>query len=125
MSKRLFAAIALVAASWAADSSVAQEADAAAGERLFRQRCGACHQIETARNGVGPHLQDVAGRAAGSVGGYNYSPALRASGITWTPETLETYLANPTAMVRGTRMVQRFNNADERAAIIRFLGIRQ
>ncbi|MCZ4094060.1 c-type cytochrome [Sinorhizobium psoraleae] len=38
------------------------------------------------------------------------------------PETLETFLTNPTTMVRGTRMTQRFSNADERRAIIAFLG---
>jgi hypothetical protein len=46
------------------------------------------------------------------------------SGITWMPETLETCLANPTAMVRGTRMVQRFHNTDERRAIFAFLRSR-
>lgn len=124
MKNVFIAALALVATSWATHASVAQEAGAAAAERLFRQRCGACHQIETTRNGVGPHLQGVAGRAAGSVEGFNYSPALRDSGITWTADTLETYLANPTSMVRGTRMVQRFNNADERRTIIEFLSSR-
>lgn len=121
MKNVLLAALTLVAISWAMHASVAQEADATAAERLFRQRCGACHQIETTRNGVGPHLQGVVGRVAGSVEGFNYSPTLRASGITWTDEVLDSYLTNPTAMVRGTRMVQRFNNADERAAIIEFL----
>ncbi|UVC16028.1 c-type cytochrome [Mesorhizobium onobrychidis] len=117
-------ALTVVATAWATVPSVAQETDIASGERLFRQRCGACHQIATTRNGVGPHLHAVIGRAAGSVEGFNYSPALNASAITWTPETLETYLANPTAMVRGTRMVQRFNKADERRIIIEFLSSR-
>lgn len=125
MSKVALIALTLAAASWATHASVAQEADAASGERLFQQRCGACHQIATTRNGAGPHLQGVVGRAAGSVEGFNYSPALRDSGITWTADTLESYLTNPTAMVRGTRMVQRFNNADERVAIIAFLSNRQ
>jgi cytochrome c len=124
MKNAVLAAVALVAVSWATHASVAQEADAASGERLFRQRCGACHQVATTRNGAGPHLQGVVGRAAGSVEGFNYSPALHDSGITWTPEALDTYLANPTAMVLGTKMAQRFNNADERRAIIDFLGSR-
>lgn len=105
-------------------SAMAQGSDAAAGERLFRQRCGACHQIDTARNGVGPHLQGIVGRAAGSSEGANVSPALKASGITWTPETLDAYLADPTSLVRGTRMVQRFGNAEERRAIIEFVKTR-
>ncbi|MER8825203.1 c-type cytochrome [Mesorhizobium sp. M0938] len=124
MRNAVLAATALVAVSWATHASVAQDASAATAERLFRQRCGACHQIATTRNGVGPHLQAVIGRAAGSLEGFNYSSALRDSGITWTPETLESYLANPTAMVRGTKMVQRFNNADERRSIKEFLGIK-
>jgi cytochrome c len=124
MRNAVLAALTVVVATWATHPSIAQEADTASGERLFRQRCGACHQVATTRNGAGPHLQGVVGRAAGSVEGFNYSPALKASGITWTPETLETYLANPTAMVRGTRMVQRFDNADERRAIIAFLSSR-
>ena len=124
MRNAALAALTAIAAAWATDPSIAQEADAASGERLFRQRCGACHQIATTRNGVGPHLQGVVGRAAGSIEGFNYSPSLKASGINWTADTLDTYLANPTATVRGTRMVQRFNSAEERTAIIEFLGSR-
>ncbi|RWE14199.1 MAG: c-type cytochrome [Mesorhizobium sp.] len=124
MRNAVLAAVALVALSWATHESVAQEADAAAGERLFRQRCGACHQIATTRNGARPHLQGMVGRAAGSIEGFNYSPALRDSGITWTADTLESYLTNPTAMVPGTRMVQRFNNAVERRTIIELLSSR-
>jgi cytochrome c len=118
----IFALLAPVLTSWGADAAFAQAADPAAGQRLYQQRCGACHQIATPRNGAGPNLQGVIGRAAGSVQGFNYSPALRDSGITWNAGTLETYLADPTAMVRGTRMVQRFSNADERRAIIGFLS---
>ncbi|WP_245571362.1 c-type cytochrome [Neorhizobium alkalisoli] len=107
-----------------ATPSLAQEADAAAGQRLFQQRCGTCHQIATPKNGVGPHLQGIVDRTAGTTEGFKYSDALRDSAIAWNPETLETFLTNPGAMVRGTRMAQRFNNADERRAIIQFLGSR-
>lgn len=95
------------------------------GETLFRQRCGACHQVATPRNGVGPHLQGVVGRAAGSVEGYNYSPAIKGSGIVWSADNLDGFLTNPGAMVRGTRMTQRFANAAERQAIIEFLQQKQ
>lgn len=124
MKHAVLAALALLGAFWAKDPSFAQDAQAASGQQLFRQRCSACHQVDTDRNGAGPHLQGVVGRTAGSVEGFRYSPALRDSRITWTPDALETYLANPAAMVRGTRMVQRFNNAEERRAIIDFLGSR-
>jgi cytochrome c len=104
-------------AAWGATAALAQGA-----QRLFQQRCGACHQIVTDRNGTGPHLQGVIGRAAGKVEGFNYSPSLRNSGLTWSAEALETFLANPTAMERGTHMTQRVKNADERRSIIEFLA---
>ncbi|MCM2404218.1 cytochrome c family protein [Rhizobium sp. S153] len=104
--------------------AAAQTADAGPGQKLFQQRCGACHQIATARNGVGPNLQNVMGSKAGSVEGFKYSEALLNSGITWSAETLDTFLTNPGAMVRGTRMTQRFNKEDERRAIIDYLANR-
>nr|WP_299496378.1 cytochrome c family protein [uncultured Rhizobium sp.] len=98
--------------------------DAADGQRLFQQRCGACHQIDSTRNGVGPHLQGVIGRAAGSVEAFRYSPAMQGIGITWDAAQLDTFLTNPGGLVKGTRMTQRFAKADERKAIIDFLATR-
>lgn len=120
MNKVVIAAVVSLAASGHSTPALSQ--GAASGQKLFQQRCGACHQIATPRNGVGPHLQGVVGRTAGSVDGFRYSAALKGSGIAWTTETLETFLSDPAAMVRGTRMTQRFNKADERRAIIEFLG---
>jgi cytochrome c len=114
----IFACLMIASTCFGVDVATAQDA-AAAGDRLFKQRCGACHP--TKRNGVGPHLQGIVGRSAGSVEGFNYSPALKSSGITWTPEALHEYLAGPAAMIPGTKMVQRFNKADERRAIIEYL----
>jgi cytochrome c len=107
-----------------ARAAIAQEGDAGGGQKLFQQRCGTCHQIATPRNGVGPNLQNVVGRKAGSVEGFKYSTAMLNSGITWSPELLDTFLTNPGAKVRGTRMTQRFNKAGERRAIIDFLANR-
>ena len=91
---------ALVASSVAA---VAQ--DAAAGEKVFA-KCKVCHRIgEGAKNFVGPVLNGVVGRKAGTYPGYNYSEANKNSGITWTEENLKTYLKNPQKMVPGTKMV--------------------
>jgi cytochrome c len=79
--------------------------DAGAGERVFAQ-CRACHQVgPTARNGIGPHLNGVAGRQAGSIGGYAYSPALKNSGLTWDEATFTDYIRDPRAKVPGTKMV--------------------
>ncbi|HYZ21367.1 MAG TPA: cytochrome c family protein [Rhodopila sp.] len=79
--------------------------DAAAGEKVFVV-CRACHQIgPTAKNGVGPVLNGVVGRKAGTYPGFNYSPANKNSDITWDEATLEKYLPNPQAFVPGTKMI--------------------
>ena len=79
--------------------------DAAAGEKLFTQ-CRACHQIgPTAKNAVGPELNGVIGRKAGSVEGYTYSPANKNSGLTWDEATFREYIKDPKAKVPGTKMI--------------------
>jgi cytochrome c len=79
--------------------------DAAAGEKVYVP-CKACHQIgETAKNGIGPVLNGVIGRKAGTVEGYNYSPANKNSGLTWDEATFRDYIKDPKAKVPGTKMV--------------------
>lgn len=79
--------------------------DAAAGEKVFAP-CKACHQIgETAKNAVGPELNGVIGRKAGSVEGYNYSAANKNSGLTWDEATFREYIKDPKAKVPGTKMI--------------------
>jgi cytochrome c len=79
--------------------------DAAAGEKVFA-KCKICHQIgESAKNMVGPVLNGVVGRPAGSFAGYHYSDANKNSGITWDEATLKEYLKDPKAKVPGTKMV--------------------
>ncbi|WP_338634172.1 cytochrome c family protein [Afipia carboxidovorans] len=85
--------------------SQAQAQDAAAGEKVFAA-CKACHQIgETAKNGVGPELNGLIGRKAGSVAGYNYSAANKNSGLTWDEATFREYIKDPKAKVPGTKMI--------------------
>ncbi|WP_265517425.1 c-type cytochrome [Nitratireductor luteus] len=105
-----------------AGPTAAQEGDAERGQALFRRQCAACHQVAQPRNGVGPALQNVVGRPAANAEGFSYSPALQESGITWTPGTLDTYLANPAGMVRGTRMMLRVADEQQRRDIIEFLA---
>ena len=79
--------------------------DAEAGEKMFVQ-CRACHQVgETAKNGIGPHLNGMFGRQAGSIEGYAYSPALKNSGLIWDEATFTDYTRDPKAKVPGTKMV--------------------
>ena len=68
--------------------------------------CRACHQIgPTAKNAVGPSLNGVAGRKAGTYPGFSYSAANKNSNLTWDEATLEKYLPNPQGLVPGTKMV--------------------
>ena len=79
--------------------------DAAAGEKVFA-KCKICHQIgEGAKNMVGPALNGVVGRKAGTYPDYHYSDANKNSGITWDEATLKEYLRDPKAKVFGTKMV--------------------
>jgi cytochrome c len=83
----------------------AKAQDVAAGERSWA-KCRVCHQIgENAKNAVGPHLNGMFGRQAGTVEGYNYSAQNKASGITWTDEVFAEYIRDPRAKIPGTKMV--------------------
>ena len=78
--------------------------DAAAGEKVFLV-CKACHQVgDNAKNAVGPVLNGLIGRKAGSVEGYNYSDANKNSGITWSEATFAEYIKDPKAKIPGTKM---------------------
>jgi cytochrome c len=85
----------------------ARAGDAAAGEKVFN-RCKACHAVgEGAGNRVGPELNELVGRTAGTADGYKYSSSMQkagADGLVWNRETLSTFLAGPKAMVTGTKM---------------------
>ena len=95
----IFAAFAL-----AGTVSAAGAQDAALGEKVFL-KCRACHQVgEAAKNGVGPVLNGIVGRKAGTYPDYTYSDANKNSGLTWDEATLKEYLKNPRGKVPGTKM---------------------
>jgi cytochrome c len=99
---RGFVFVALLAVAGAGQASAQ---DAAAGEKVFAV-CKACHQIgENAKNSLGPVLNGVIGRKAGSVEGYSYSTANKDSGITWDEATFREYIKDPKAKVPGTKMI--------------------
>ncbi|HXY58381.1 MAG TPA: cytochrome c-554 [Methylocystis sp.] len=79
--------------------------DAAAGEKVFA-KCKACHQVgEGAKNAIAPELNGIDGRKAAAAEGYNYSEAMKNSGITWDEASFGEYIKNPKAKVPGTKMV--------------------
>ena len=68
-------------------------------------QCAACHTVvKDAPHSLGPNLWGVAGTKAGELAGYEFSPAMKASGLTWDEATLDKYLENPRALVPGTKM---------------------
>lgn len=67
-------------------------------------QCAACHSTQPGKTVFGPSLSGVAGRKAGSLPGYAYSPAIKASRLTWNAATLDRWLKDPKKLVPGTRM---------------------
>ncbi len=98
---RLALAAAILGAS--AASAVAA-GDPAKGAKIFKQ-CMACHRVGPGATAlVGPPLNGVVGRKAGSIGSYAYSSAVKDSGLTWDGATLTQWLHAPRALIPGTRM---------------------
>jgi len=84
---------------------IAQGNDAARGQELFPIRCGQCHAIgEGSESKAGPNLAGLMGRPAGTLEGFDYSDAMKASGIVWSEDALKSFLAAPRKVVPGTRM---------------------
>lgn len=90
--------------------------DAEAGKTVFNV-CRACHQVgETAKNGVGPVLNGIFGRKAGTIPGYNYSTANKDSGKTWDEEFFAVYIKDPKAAMPGNKMAYAGLKDDKRIA---------
>jgi cytochrome c len=102
MKRLTLSALVLVASSAAATGALAQ--DVAAGKTSFN-KCMACHRIgEGAKNLVGPELNGLDGRKAGTVEGFSYSDANKNSGITWNEAQFKEYIKDPKAKIPGTKM---------------------
>lgn len=96
-------------------------ADAEAGASQWRN-CRACHSLEAGRNGQGPSLHGVVGRAIDAVPGFNYSGALLQLGDTWTVEALDRFLASPRNAAPGTAMnFAGLRNQTDRLNLIAYL----
>jgi cytochrome c2 len=116
--KRMIGAVALLLA---AAGAARADGDAVRGEKHFEE-CATCHSTQAGVNGVGPSLHDVFGRKAGGLDDYRYSPAMKRSGITWTPQALDTFVADPQKAVPNNRMpFAGMPDAAERADLIAYL----
>jgi len=99
-------------------SPAAAGGDPDRGEKIY-EACQDCHSLD--KNDVGPRHRGVYGRKAGSLPDYNYSPALKSSGIVWNEETLNRWLTNPQALVPGAKMFFHLANPQDRADVIAYL----
>jgi cytochrome c len=98
------------------------DGDAVRGEARF-QDCAACHRLEAGVNNVGPSLHGIFTRKAGELADFRYSSAMKRSGIVWTPETLNTFISDPQAMVPANRMPYAgMASAGDRADLIAYLS---
>ena len=97
----------VAAAAFLAGSGLVQAQDADAGKKVFK-KCASCHAVgEGAGNKIGPHLNDVFGRTAGSLEGFKYSKAMIAAGeegLVWTEETMDAFLLKPKKLIKKTKM---------------------
>ena len=80
-------------------------AGAADGAETFNNSCAVCHSTEPGTNKLGPSLAGIVGRKSASEQGFSYSPAMTKMNVTWDKATLDKYLADPQAMVPGTKMI--------------------
>ncbi|MFO7758748.1 MAG: cytochrome c family protein [Roseovarius sp.] len=96
-------------------------ADTDAGEQLYRQ-CQACHQLETERNGVGPHLVDIVGREIASIDDFRYSDALADLDGAWTLDELSAWIEDPSDYAPGNKMGYRgLADEQDRADLMAYL----
>ena len=104
----------------------AWSADVGRGKDLYNQ-CKRCHQVGGgAEHRIGPHLNDVFGRTAGSLGNFRYSPAMKAAGsggLIWTEATMDEFLSDPRSFVPRSRMSYAgMAGADDRAELLAWLS---
>ena len=92
------------------------------GQLLYMQ-CKACHDVEPGLpHQVGPNLNGVFGRTAGTAPGFKHTDAMAKSGIVWTAQTLDTFLKQPGAMIPGNGMAfPGVANDADRASLIVYL----
>ena len=103
---RIIAATMSVVLASVAAAALAQSGDATRGERLFNQQCKICHTVDKGgRNGVGPNLFGLFGSKAAAVEGFQFSEAMKKSGITWDDKSVAEYLKDPKAKVPNGKMV--------------------
>ncbi len=100
--------------------NAAQAQDIAAGKLLYAI-CAACHSTDGSP-GIGPSLQGIHGRKAGTYPGFVYSRAMQTSVTVWDAKTLDAYLSDPHGMIPGNVMpFPGLVDARQRADLVAYL----
>ena len=97
--------------------------DSSSGEQLFNNSCRTCHSWKKDDNRLGPDLNGIVGRKAGTAAGFPYSSSIKDSGITWDDGTLDKFISNPESVVPNNNMkpFTGISDAATRNQIIEFL----
>lgn len=121
-SRIVFGTVAVGLAFLAVTRAFAQ-ADPAAGQVVFNQKCASCHTVtaDLAHGLLGPNLVGVVSRTAGTMAGFDFSTALKDSKVTWTEENLNKWLTDSTAFVPRAQMDLRVPTRIEREDVIAYL----
>ncbi|WP_084663857.1 c-type cytochrome [Pandoraea faecigallinarum] len=97
--------VALTLSAIAPGAVAADSGNIEAGKALFASRCASCHSVgPMAASGFGPQLNGLSTRRAGSLKDFEYSTAMKQSGLVWDDKTLAAFIANPGKTVPGTKM---------------------
>lgn len=101
--------------------SPAPPAPGAGGAAIFRSQCAPCHSLQAGSSGLpGPNLHAVFGRKAGTTPGFNYSAAMRNSGVIWNERTLDQFIAAPQTFIPSD--VMPFPGLADKTARQRLIG---
>jgi cytochrome c len=93
------------------------------GQLLFNNACRTCHTVKDGDNRLGPNLHAIIGRKSAALKDYGYSDSLAKADLVWDKATLDRFIANPEAVVRGNKMQPYggMSSAEDRAKIIAYL----
>lgn len=108
-----------------APSSIAQQpASDDAAQQAFNNSCRTCHSVKEGDNRLGPNLNKIVGRKAGSLPNYNYSSSMKEAGFVWDHDKLTRFMVKPDEVVSGNKM-QPYGgiSADEAAKVVAYLQV--
>lgn len=106
-----------------APSSIAQQpANDDAAQQAFNNSCRTCHSVKEGDNRLGPNLNKIVGRKAGSLPNYNYSQSMKEAGFVWDQDKLTRFMVKPDEIVSGNKM-QPYGgiSSDEAAKVVAYL----